>query len=123
MKKTILIAIIFGILIISLFSVFFINNCTGINPVAEIYSDGNLVKTISLNSSQAGDFTITNGNNYNTIHIENHRISVVDATCPDKLCIKQGAVKSPVLPIVCLPNGLVIKISDYSTDRVDVVAK
>ena len=34
----------------------------------------------------------------------------MSADCPDKLCVKQGFIDRPVLPIACLPNRLVIRL-------------
>ena len=53
----------------------------------------------------------------NVILIENGQVSVTEADCPDKLCIKQGAIKNGARPIVCLPNNVIIKITD---DIIDV---
>ena len=45
----------------------------------------------------------------NTILVEHGAISMQSATCPDKLCIKQGTLHS-VGRIVCLPNRVVIEM-------------
>ena len=45
----------------------------------------------------------------NTILVEPGGISMQSATCPDKLCIRQGTLHS-VGRIVCLPNRVVIEM-------------
>ena len=45
----------------------------------------------------------------NTILVEPGSISMQSATCPDKLCIKQGTLHT-VGKIVCLPNRVVIEM-------------
>ena len=45
----------------------------------------------------------------NTILVEPGAISMQSATCPDKLCMKQGTLHS-VGRIVCLPNRVVIEM-------------
>ena len=33
---------------------------------------------------------------------------VTDAGCPDKICVNHGELRTEMLPIVCLPNRLII---------------
>ncbi len=47
----------------------------------------------------------------NTLRISDKDVCVLDADCPDKLDVKQGAIHKSGETIVCLPNKLVIKIS------------
>lgn len=47
---------------------------------------------------------------HNTIHIEDHVVSVTDADCPDRLCIHQGGISKPGQVIACLPGRTVIQI-------------
>lgn len=47
----------------------------------------------------------------NTLVISDKEVRVVQADCPDKLDVKQGAIGKSGETIVCLPNKLVIKIS------------
>lgn len=77
--------------------------------IAQIYSDGQLMYEINLSDvEKTYDLIVNNGENYNKIRVEHGRISVIDADCPDGLCVKQ--VYGSKQPIVCLPNRLVIKI-------------
>ena len=45
----------------------------------------------------------------NIVTIENGEIYVSYADCPDKLCMKQGKIKSEGKTIVCLPNKMTVK--------------
>ena len=47
---------------------------------------------------------------YNDILVENGKIKIADASCPDKLCVNMGYISEPLMPITCLPNHLVIRI-------------
>lgn len=47
---------------------------------------------------------------YNLLEIEDEKVRVIDASCPDKLDVHQGYISSPGELIVCLPNRLVIEI-------------
>ena len=89
--------------------------------LAEIYQDGVLIQTVDL--SRDTEFTITNdAGGYNRIQVRDGAIAVIEASCPDKVCIHQGAISDSAQPIVCLPNKLVIRIASPSQDAPDAVA-
>lgn len=90
--------------------------------VATIYVDGNIYREISLQDS--GDEIIliesaTHPGEYNKIEIKNHDIHMLEASCPDKLCVNQGFASNTRIPIVCLPNNVTITVT-YSNDEVPV---
>lgn len=89
---------------------------------AEIYQNGVLIKTVSLNVD--AEFTVKAENGgYNTIVIRDGKIAIVDASCPDKICIHQGAVSSGAKPIVCLPNRLVIRVVSTVKEKIDAIVR
>ena len=48
----------------------------------------------------------------NKIAIKDGKAYMSYADCPDKLCIKQGAIEKSGTPIVCLPNRVTVSISE-----------
>ena len=42
--------------------------------------------------------------------MEQGRIRVSQADCPDQVCVDQGWIADGTVPIVCLPHKLVIEI-------------
>lgn len=78
--------------------------------IANIYYDGELIESINL-SDVKQRYTI-DIKGHNKVLAENGQISMIDADCPDKLCIKQGAIKDAGYPIVCLPNKVIIRIEE-----------
>jgi hypothetical protein len=52
---------------------------------------------------------------HNTVEIRNGKVRMLAADCPDKRCVKQGA--GDVLPIVCLPNRVVVEIRSSNAER------
>ena len=73
---------------------------------AQITSHGEIVATVDLSKDQ--EFTINAGDDYNVITVENGKIAVTEASCPDHYCMKRGYCNNGT-EIVCLPNRLVIK--------------
>ena len=102
--------IIFAVLaIISVFIIFIASKQNVPIKTAEIVQNGKVIETIDLNDVNGG---------FNTVHIEKDEISISDANCPDRLCVKQGKIKNSVYPIVCLPHKLVVKIKTENDDSV-----
>ena len=73
---------------------------------AEIYLDGELVKTVDLRVDQ--EFTVEGEKGSNTVTVRDGKIAVTAATCPDHYCMDRGFCDGGTA-IVCLPNRLVIE--------------
>ncbi|MBW6514972.1 MAG: NusG domain II-containing protein [Candidatus Syntrophosphaera sp.] len=56
---------------------------------------------------------------HNTVQIKDSQVLMLSADCPDRRCVKQGA--GSVLPIVCLPNRVVVEIRGQGSERVLIV--
>ncbi|MBQ7563577.1 MAG: NusG domain II-containing protein [Lachnospiraceae bacterium] len=50
------------------------------------------------------------GGNSLMVHIEGGEVYVTDATCPDKLCVHQGRIRTSGEMIVCMPARIVVEI-------------
>lgn len=49
---------------------------------------------------------------YNLVRVEDGKIMVAEADCPDKICVYTGAINRPDELIACLPHGLLIYIEE-----------
>lgn len=115
MKKTIIVWAALGLVCVICIAVFIIMQYIPIdNAQAFIYSDGKLLRTVSL--AESCEFTIENEHGFNTICVANNSISVIAADCPDKVCMSSGAVSSGAVPIICLPHRLEIRIVSGNND-------
>ncbi len=95
----------------------YLNSQEQAKTFACVYEGDNLIHKINL-SDVVKPYTLTVGGN--VILVEKGQISMQEADCPDGLCIKQGAITDGVRPIVCLPNNIIIKLTDDEAD-VDAV--
>ena len=93
------------------------------NPVAYVYKNDELVRTVELKEGESFEFTVGEDEHYNIVKVENGGIRVKAASCPDKICVKQGLVKNGLVPIVCLPNGLVIEIKGEKEEGADALSR
>lgn len=110
-------AIILVALLAGLLFVLFLPKTTATAAYAQIYQNGTLIQTVSL--SQDGEFTVT-GTYRNTITVQDGKIAVTDSDCPGRDCVHSGFSGSAGKSIVCLPNGLEIRIVS-NDDHVDFV--
>lgn len=66
--------------------------------------------------------SITNGDKYNVLVVENGTARIEQATCPDKLCVKQHTVSKNGESLVCLPNKVVVKIVSKIDSETDFIS-
>ena len=89
--------------------------------VAQIKQGDTVIRNIDLSKvSGSYEFEIkgTDGGS-NKIRVEKGRIAVIEADCPDKICVKQGYIQNGSIPIVCLPHRLSVTI--IGKDGIDAV--
>ncbi len=113
-KSTKVLAVCFSVAAIAAAAgIIYLNYASSDSKYACIFQDGNLIHKINL-SNVSKAYTITVGGN--VILVEKGQISMLEADCPDGLCIKQGAIDDGSRPIVCLPNNVVIKLTNDEDD-------
>ena len=123
MKKTSFwVAVIAVILLASGAALLWQHHAKGGAVVAEIYVEGKCVRTIDLTAvSEPETFEVEGAIGKNTIRVEPGRICVTEADCPDHVCIEMGWLSSEhPSPIVCLPNKVVIQLSDSTENANDI---
>ena len=89
-----------------------------VGPVmAEIYMDGQLVKTQLLDADTSFEIT---GKYTNTITVKNGEIAITASDCPGEDCAHSGAIHTSGRSVVCLPNEVEVRVVSQ-TDDVDFV--
>lgn len=89
--------------------------------IVQVVQDGAVLHTIDLSKTEDQSITVHYEGRTNTIQIENGKIRVIAAECPDHTCVNMGWLDSAA-PIVCLPNHLVIQFAS-SQDSVDMAVR
>lgn len=87
----------------------------------EIIQDGNIIYTLDLDESEDELIQVDFQGHKNIIQIKDKQISIIEADCPDKICVNMGILKSAFTPIVCLPNHLVIQYVN-DDEKIDATA-
>lgn len=75
---------------------------------------------VIYSGSLYSDTVITTESGNNTIKIENGKVFMLEVDCPDKTCVNMGAA-SPLTPVICLPNEVMIIIESSSSNGYDGV--
>lgn len=85
---------------------------------AVVTVDGKEVGRYSL--SKDGEYTLNGGSNI--IAIENRRVFMKHADCPDKTCQRRGKVSRTGESITCLPNRVNVYITGSTSNGVELVS-
>ena len=109
-KKAVIAAVILTAAAAIVVCIFLLSGSNGEHHIAVITSDGSIIRTVDLDTAPDEVFTVESDGGSNTVCIKDGEIYVTEASCPDKICVKHGALRSELLPIVCLPNRLVIEL-------------
>ncbi len=97
-----------GIVLLCAIALLLLRSGSG-GAAAELWVDGELYQTVDLTVDQT--IVIETAHGTNAVAVRGGEITVTSATCPDRICIAHGAAR-PGDPIVCLPNRLVVKLTD-----------
>ena len=78
--------------------------------VVAIKVDGVIYKRASLLDDAEIPILSEDGKRANTVAIRDGHVEMLDATCPDGLCVRQGKIRGMGEIIVCLPNRVTVEI-------------
>jgi len=86
---------------------------------AEIYLNGERIKTVDLTEDQ----TFSVEDRYcNVIQVADGAIRISESDCPGQDCVHSGSIHTAGRVLVCLPNGLEIRVTSTEAD-VDFVVR
>ena len=81
--------------------------------VAEIYLDGERIEMLDLSKDQ---MVSIDGNSHNTVTVSGGKVAITASDCPGEDCVHSGAITAPGRSIVCLPNGVEVRVVGQSAD-------
>lgn len=67
-------------------------------------------KTIALPVDKRVTLVLEGKIGYAVVEISGEKIRMIDAPCPDKICMHRGVISSVGESIICIPNEIVIEI-------------
>lgn len=54
-----------------------------------------------------------------TVTIKDGSAAVTESDCPDHVCVRTGAVRTPGSVIACVPNRVIVRVGGDDTDGLD----
>lgn len=88
----------------------------------EITVDKKVYGTYSLDEDQEIPIVI-DGKETNHVQISNGHADMIEASCPDLLCVHQPKISKVNETIVCLPNRVVVEVIAGEESGIDAVAE
>ena len=89
--------------------------------------------TVSIGGEEFGTYSLDKDrkidiNGTNTLRIKNHEAKMIEASCPDHICMSQSAIGEHGGMIVCLPNQVIVTgnpsaEAETSDDHVDIITQ
>ena len=89
----------------------------------EIIQDNIVLYRMDLSETEDQTIEIEYNGKINSVLIDAGQIRVSHADCPDQTCVNMGWLGSKGLPIICLPNHLVIGYSGDTGKALDGTVK
>lgn len=66
------------------------------------------------------EINVKSESGYNVVKIEDGKVYIKDADCPDKYCVKQGKSDSSNKSLICLPHKMVVEVRENDSENTDV---
>lgn len=88
--------------------------------VATVSINGRVVDTLYLDGLEQPVRRIYEaGGGFNTVYADGDGAAVVEADCPDQICVRSGTIDRPGGSAVCLPHRFVLRVEGAGGDELD----
>lgn len=114
--------LILGSLIVAVFLLFVMNITKIEGGYATVVINGIETQSYPLNENISVSLSNDETNGYNILVIEDGYASIIEANCPDKLCVRQRKIKYNGQTLVCLPNKTTVKIVSSTHSDTDFIS-
>lgn len=96
------------------------------------HSEGGAYVVVTMDNQEIGRYPLEEdgvyeltgyGGGHNELHVKDGKAFISNATCPDKLCVKQKEISLAGEMLVCLPNHIIVKIEGAEESGLDGVVR
>jgi hypothetical protein len=115
------IILIGAVLFLGIAVIVFMNLTKEEGSKVEITVDGEVYDTLYLQEDTSYTVKLKDGT-YNTFEIKDGYVDMLDASCPDKLCVNQKHIHFNNETIVCRPNKVILQVISTENSDVDAIA-
>ena len=82
-----------------------------VEPVqAVISSRGKITHRIDLPAAARSTFVLQGRSGAVTVEVDGARVRILEAHCPEGICVRQGWIERPGQSIVCIPEEILVRI-------------
>lgn len=120
MKRNDLILILI-IVIVAACGLLYINLSKDSGDKVVIEVDGEIYKELPLNEDTKVEIKGVN-NSTNLLVIKDGHADIIDASCPDKICVHQTEIQYDGESLICLPNKVIVRIESSKQSDADIIA-
>ena len=90
--------------------------------LAVLYVNGERTEAYPLDEDTELRIPSKDGSSYNVLVIRDGKADMIEAGCPDKICVDMHPISHNGETIICLPNRLEIRIEGGEPSGVDVIS-
>ncbi len=114
------------VIVLIIFSLLFAFYMATVNKNLEkkyvsIQINGEEINTIEFSKDIIGEtYVLETEFGRNVLQFGDGEVKIIEASCPDQLCVKQGKIGQVGQLIVCLPNRLVVEIKANNAGNDDI---
>ena len=113
-KKDFILVLIVGCAALAVWGFLFFTKDSDTGTVV-VKVDGDVEGVYDLNKDQE---IIVNGGT-NILKINNGEADMIEADCPDQICVKQRPISADHENIICLPNKVVVEVESDVESEID----
>jgi hypothetical protein len=93
-------------------------NNTGGDAIAVVTIDGAVYGSYPLSEDVTEKIELPDGS-YNILTISGGYADVIEASCPDQICVHHNRIRYSGESIVCLPNKLIVEVKGGQDNGID----
>ncbi len=109
-KSDMLLCLLIAVIALGMFLFFRFQSAVGSNGEAVVTIDGVEYGRYSLQKDRVEKISLPNGA-YNVLEIKDGEADIIEASCPDGICVAHQKISRSDQTIVCLPNKMVVFIN------------
>lgn len=87
--------------------------------VATVSINGHVVDTLRLDGAGPVRRVYEACGGFNTVYADENGAAVVEADCPDHLCVKSGPINRLDSSVICLPHRFILRVEGGGADELD----
>lgn len=90
---------------------------------AVVRQNGAVLCILPLGIDTEKEILSPDGSGFNLVRVQSGTVCIADADCPDRTCVRMGAISRAGETLVCLPHRLTITLEGAAGSALDAVTR